>query len=441
MAGDRTQTIHELHKRFGPAVRIGPNEVSYADAETVKEIYSQQTEFMKAPVYEDFTIGAISMFSMRNKADHSHRRRLLSHAFSTANLSNTEPLIMEHIQKVVNRIDGCIGKQINMLLLFRKLSFDIIGELFLGRSFGGLDNDSIPPFLVDMDKTFIVAGIKSNFWPIYQIVRWLPLPAVKHFLQSTDRLRQYGKTAFETYIAQHGRDSGRKDLLTKILSPKGRDETLTDLQVYSEIGNLVFAGTDTTSTTLTYLFWELTRRPEWQSRLHEELSAQPEWVNGIPSYNQVKDLPILEAVIEEALRLHPAAPASLVRETPQGGRVLNGVLIPEKTVVSAQCYTTQRDPVVFPNPDAYLPERWMELGEMSNEMKVLFMPFSTGPRACLGKNLAMMELKMITATLLRRFRVKSPSTTTEESMSMKDHFLVIPKGGKCDLIFECYEKV
>ena len=127
MAGDRTQTIHELHKRFGPAVRIGPNEVSYADAETVKEIYSQQTEFMKAPVYEDFTIGAISMFSMRNKADHSHRRRLLSHAFSTANLSNTEPLIMEHIQKVVNRIDGCIGKQINMLLLFRKLSFDIIG--------------------------------------------------------------------------------------------------------------------------------------------------------------------------------------------------------------------------------------------------------------------------------------------------------------------------
>lgn len=82
----------------------------------------------------------------------------------------------------------------------------------------------------------------------------------------------------------------------------------------------------------------------------------------------------------------------------------------------------------------------MELGEMTNEMKVLFMPFSTGPRACLGKNLAMMELKMITATILRRFQVKSPPTTTEESMSMKDHFLVLPKGGKCDLIFEYYEK-
>lgn len=93
---------------------------------------------------------------------------------------------------------------------------------------------------------------------------------------------------------------------------------------------LLSRGLDTTSTTLTYLFWELTRLPEWQSRLHEELSSQKEWVNGIPSYNEVKDLPVLEAVIEEALRLHPAAPASLPRETPQGGRVLNGVMVPEK---------------------------------------------------------------------------------------------------------------
>lgn len=108
-------------------MRIGPNEVSYADVETVKEIYSQQTEFMKAPIYEDFTPEVITMFSMRNKAVHSHRRRLLSHAFSSANLSNTEPLIKQHIQKVMNRIDNCVGKEINMLLLFRKLSFDIIG--------------------------------------------------------------------------------------------------------------------------------------------------------------------------------------------------------------------------------------------------------------------------------------------------------------------------
>lgn len=78
----------------------------------------------------------------------------------------------------------------------------------------------------------------------------------------------------------------------------------------------------------------------------------------------------------------------------------------------------------------------MDSQQITNEMKALFMPFSTGPRACLGKSLAIMELKLITATLLRRFKVKAASTTTEDSMSMTDHFLVLPKSGRCDLIFE-----
>jgi cytochrome P450 len=161
---------------------------------------------------------------------------------------------------------------------------------------------------------------------------------------------------------------------------------------------------------------------------------------------------VLSAVIDEALRLHPAAPASLPRETPAGGRLLNGYTIPHKvkttalpthagankyqTTVSAQCYTTQRDSVAFHDPNEYLPERWLGTKEVLTEVKTLFMPFSSGPRACLGKNLAMMELKVITATLIRRFHIRSASTTTEASMAMIDHFLVIPKGGKCDLIFD-----
>jgi cytochrome P450 len=204
---------------------------------------------------------------------------------------------------------------------------------------------------------------------------------------------------------------------------------------------------------LTYLFWELAVHGEWQERLHTELSSQPEWQDGIPRQQEVSDLPVLSAVINEALRLHPAAPASLQRETPAGGRVLNGFKIPPgvrprqmclicltltegQTVVSAQCYTTQRDPDVFRNPDIFLPERWLDTREQTSESKTLFMPFSLGPRACLGKNLAMLELKLITATFVRSFSVRAASTTTVESMSMKDHFLVLPKGGTCDLIFE-----
>lgn len=99
-----------------------------------------------------------------------------------------------------------------------------------------------------------------------------------------------------------------------------------------------------------------------------------------------------------------------------------------------QCYTTQRDPVAFPEPERFLPERWMTPAAVSNEMKELFMPFSKGTRACLGKNLAMMELKLITGSLVKKFKFGLAPATTDESMSTKDHFLLIPVGGKCELV-------
>lgn len=100
-----------------------------------------------------------------------------------------------------------------------------------------------------------------------------------------------------------------------------------------------------------------------------------------------------------------------------------------------QCYTTQRDADVFHGPDEFRPERWLDEADITPAMKEMFMPFSKGSRACLGKNLAMMELKLVTATLLQRFVISAPPHTTPESMAMRDHFLVQPKGGRCDLIF------
>lgn len=96
--------------------------------------------------------------------------------------------------------------------------------------------------------------------------------------------------------------------------------------------NALTTSSDTTSTTLTYLFWTLAKYPEWQVRLRTELATVSEdsWSDGIPTYKDIRELPLLEAVINEALRLYPAAPSSMMRETPPGGRVLNNVLVPEK---------------------------------------------------------------------------------------------------------------
>lgn len=136
LAGDRTTTLHNLHKKYGPSVRVGPQEISYANVGAVKEIYGQQTEYLKAPVYDDFSTAPVGIFSMRNKMEHSQRRRLLSHAFSQSNLTNTEPLIRQQIEKLVACIDGSVGKSLDLLALFRMVAFDIIGTWFILRTIG-----------------------------------------------------------------------------------------------------------------------------------------------------------------------------------------------------------------------------------------------------------------------------------------------------------------
>ncbi len=102
---------------------------------------------------------------------------------------------------------------------------------------------------------------------------------------------------------------------------------VTETGIVEEVTNLLFAGTDTTGNTLSYLFWELSHHPEWQTRLRDELKQacgdKPD-----PAYSDVSELPALDAVVYELLRLWPTAPASLQRITPEGGTVIDGVFVP-----------------------------------------------------------------------------------------------------------------
>jgi len=127
LAGNRTSTIHRLHQKYGKAVRIGPFEVSFSNRESIKEIYGQQTSFMKAPIYETMSLPPLGIFSMTDRRAHSQRRKYLSHAFSQSNLLDTEPLIAQHILKLQKRVKAGLAKPLDMLALFRLLAFDIVG--------------------------------------------------------------------------------------------------------------------------------------------------------------------------------------------------------------------------------------------------------------------------------------------------------------------------
>lgn len=108
-------------------------------------------------------------------------------------------------------------------------------------------------------------------------------------------------------------------------------EPLADNDIIIEITNLIFAGTDTTGNTFSYMFWELAKNPEWQGRLRDELSTIQ--FDNVPDYQDVMKLPVLDALIHETLRFWPASPASLPRVTPKGGRTIDGVKVPENVSI------------------------------------------------------------------------------------------------------------
>jgi cytochrome P450 len=209
MMGNRTATIHRLHQRYGSTVVIGPNEISLSDISNVKELYGQQTSFIKAPVYASLTMPPNGVFSMRDKIQHSQRRRLLSHAFSQSNLQACEPLIHKQVEKLYRVVQDHQGQPLDMLNWFRLTAFDIVGmkgdisdkpalifppgELFLGQPFGGLDAGKTPQFLSDIELFFILADLQWNNPWLASFISWIPLPSVRFFCGAMQRLGDVSK--------------------------------------------------------------------------------------------------------------------------------------------------------------------------------------------------------------------------------------------------------
>lgn len=135
------------------------------------------------------------------------------------------------------------------------------------------------------------------------------------------------------------------------------------------------------------------------------------------------------------LRLYGAAPSLLERVVPasttKNGSVseafdLLGFALPAGTIVSTQAWSMHRDDSIFPSPDTFLPERWLESNASPEELALMsqhMMPFGTGTRVCGGQNLAQIVMRMVVAAVVRNFDIVAPSETNERTMEMKDSFV------------------
>lgn len=164
-----------------------------------------------------------------------------------------------------------------------------------------------------MDDFFALSALRWFAPWMVKVLSCLPIAKIQHFLGAQSRSYEYGRTAFSEYIEQHGRHSGRIDLLTKMVGTEG-SRPLTDDQISDELGSLLVGATDTTVVVATWLVWELAQRPDWQKKIRQELrDNNVQTIDGVPRYKDFKSLPILNGFVTESMRLHPAQSIGLPR--------------------------------------------------------------------------------------------------------------------------------
>lgn len=460
MRGNRYEVVHEQHLKHGKFVRIAPNHVSIADHQALNQVYGHSTATLKSDFYDAFAAPGFprGLFNTRSRPEHTRKRKIVSHTFAPKSIIAFEPFIRREIQVLIARFEEFANKakaegrkayKLDMLMWMNYFAFDTIGSLAFGSVFGmmeqGRDDAEVefekPDGSVVKETCNAVQIINERgeyagtmgCVPVWMRPIAAQLPWFSLRLKSVKKLSGIALSRVN-YRLNHGSD--REDLLAKLQSgkdergePMGKQELTMEGEITrrgskpyicetsADTDNLflhpalpfptaltqLIAGSDTTSNTATAVIYHVCTHPEVKKKLYAELDQALAHAEEVPLAADVQDLPYLNAVLSESLRYHSTSALGLPRIVPKGGATIVGKYFPAGTVVSVPSYTIHRNPAVWgADAEAYNPERWLAPGARAAFEKS-FVPFSTGPRACVGRNVAMMELQLVIATLFRKF--------------------------------------
>ncbi|KPI44091.1 putative sterigmatocystin biosynthesis monooxygenase STCB [Cyphellophora attinorum] len=436
----RAQTLSELHKTYGPVVRVGTNEVSVSDWNAYRTIYGQKASSKRAQFYQATRLaGNDNLFTFVSKPAHSARRKLQNPSYSLQAVLDNESFIVDKTNVLVKRMtkasDGA-NPAVTTADVFKYnglFSLEVILKCAFNRSYGDVVEGDALKLLRNMDSSAVAIQVHTAL-PLVSRFLGKRLPgSVGASFRSWDTWQVMTTSLIEDFHREElASDSVRQRfMITPMIVnvDSFMERRLTQGELVEEMMALTFAGSGTTSSTLTYLMYALARDGKTQERLREELSTSG------TTFNELKDLPFLSAVIKETMRLYPTIMSTLPRVLDQAIHV-DKVVLAEGTVVGMQNYVHHRDAKLFPRPNEFLPDRWLANENEAKAMNSALTPFSLGPRNCIGQNLARAELYLATSQVFRKLRLTLNAAMECDDMEMEDRFNIAPKGRRCLLDVE-----
>ncbi|KAI1413993.1 cytochrome P450 [Hypoxylon sp. FL1857] len=414
------------HVKYGPIVRHGPNKLVFNSVQALRNIY-QNDRITKSRSYliSQSAPGIYGLFNAVDKTIHQKKRRLVGQPLSDKSLRAFEPVMIGQIDIFIQQLlRSCQKKDraaipMNMTNQFKYLTMDVMGYLAFGHPLN-LQTEATNRVMAHPTTNFYLnIGLQLPFLGSFRV--WT-LRSLRSFIRGKRYLQSLEKVIIQRLAeGQHV----KHDLLFMSDSLKvSKDNQVWLDEIRSEAIWFLTAGSDTISTTLSALFFYLTRNPHCYQRLAQEMRSTFSDDSEIRSGPRLASCSYLRACIDETLRASPALPGTLWREKIAGASseplIIDGQIIPEGTQLAVNTYALLHNEEYFPEPFTFKPERWLD-PESNQASREAFAPFSLGSRSCLGKSMAYLEVSLVMAkTLLRLDFDEAPGTSNTHLTSLSE---------------------
>ncbi|KIK54994.1 hypothetical protein GYMLUDRAFT_249015 [Collybiopsis luxurians FD-317 M1] len=435
LGGEFVAEIERLHKLHGPVIRVGPNTLHFNDRRAYHDIYSNGTTLIKEPQFYRAIMphAPESSFSFSDPQQSKNRRSLLAPSFSRQAVMKLEYTIQNKIDQLVTLLEehyNSAESGVKLSIAYRCLTTDLITEYCFANSADTLSDPNFThPIALETQNIVKRMWIQIYFPFIFLFVARIPQELILWLFPKFITLMDV-KARFEQQIDSF--ISNPEDLVIAehetiyhhLLEPKDPELRPSRTSLVHEAFLLVAAGSDTVGHACTVGTYFALQSHSIHRRLVEELrEAWPDKDRPL-SFIALEKLPYLSAFVKEAIRLsigtlHPT-PRVVGDETPE----IAGLKIPPGTIVGMSTYFMLMNPEVFRDPYTFNPDRWLVEG--TSEMMLDFVPFSKGPRQCVGLNLAWSELYLIFGNIFRKLDLSLVGETAEVDLNLgkvSDYFV------------------
>ncbi|KAH6677237.1 trichodiene oxygenase, partial [Halenospora varia] len=446
--GQYTFKIAEMHKKYGPIVRISPYELHVIDPAFYQTLYRQEGHWNKyAWSYDAFTAKGSTICTPDHDV-YKARRLPLNSFFSKAKVSSQQDMIHRNIEKLCDRLSKLSKATVNLGAVISAFTQDVATEFILGRNYQSLDRED---FNVGMTGVFQNSG---HIWRTTKHVRWfgptmrsIPVDWVlkvaddgtKSFFHYLQVMEKDAKALMAAASSSTPDEKGPRTIVNGILESNLPPSEKTFTRVYDDVSTVGGAGFETTASVLRLIIFHVFSNPEIIQRLRDELASATAQSYDTVELGKLEQLPYLTPVLMEGMRLSPAVATRLQRIAPDRELVYGEWRIPAGTPVGMTTLLMHTDETLYPDPMRFNPDRWMDL-DARKTLDKTYAPFSKGTRICIGMHLAWAQMYMVLAALVQRFNFQFDGVSSKDFECESDQFIIGTKeSGKLNAFITPYQ--